>query len=202
MPENKDLDYVYATYSISGEEGNPFATAVVQFHTGRPDGPGMLLEEPAKILLDNQSLTADSAKANGVFYEWRQPADEFAGRHTIRFIDEDKKEHKEEFLFNPVVLAEEVPEYISKKDFILRFEGLPDGQPLRIVMTDTTFEGEGINEVDTVYNNQLDITEYLSGLERGPIMLQLFSEQERKLKDYRGEISITYSLKREFELKD
>jgi hypothetical protein len=87
----------------------------------------------------------------------------------------------------------------------LHFEGLKDKDQLRIVMNDTTFEDEGINTLDTVYNNRLDLRKYLPSLSNGPVTLHLFKEEDRFLQknaSTKGEISITYSLKREFDLKD
>jgi hypothetical protein len=202
MKENKNLDVIYATYVVSGQEESEFVTTVVQLHSGRPDAPGILLKEPSKILLDDKPMPADSASESGVFYELQIPVEKFVGKHTIRFVDENAKEYKEEFVFNPLILAKEVPETISRKNFFLTFQGMSEKQPVRVVMTDTAIDGEGINEVDTIVNNRLDLSKFSSVLANGPIMLQLFSEQERWLKSYRGEISITYALKREFELKD
>jgi hypothetical protein len=202
MKEHKNLDRVYATYVVSGKEGDEFVTAVVQFHSERPDGPGILLNEPSAILLDDQPMAPDSARESGVFYELQVPIEEFEGKHTIRFIDESGREHKEEFSFRPLQLAEEVPEIVNRQDLLLTFKGLPEKHPVRVVMMDTFINGEGVNEVDTIVNNRLDLTKFSGMLTNGPIMLQLFSEQERWLKSYEGEISITYTLKREFELKD
>jgi hypothetical protein len=72
-------------------------------------------------------------------------------------------------------------------------------------MTDTTLDGEGVNEMDTIHNNQLDLRKFLPSITNGPVTLQLFKEEDRlinKEHSERAEISITYSLKREFELKD
>jgi hypothetical protein len=59
--------------------------------------------------------------------------------------------------------------------------------------------------MDTVHNNQLDLRKFLRGISNGPINLHLYKEEEKLLnKDSSGwgELSITYGLKREFELKD
>jgi hypothetical protein len=202
MKEEKDLDRIYATYVVSGAEGDEYVTILVQFHSGRPEGPGILLKEPSTLFLDNQPIVPDSARESGVFYELRVPAEDFEGKHTIHFKDENGRERKEEFIYSSLQLAEEIPETISRQNFFLTFRGLPEKQPARVVMIDTSINGEGVNEVDTIVNNRLDLRKHSSVLTNGPIMLQLFSEQERWLDSYEGEISITYTLKREFELKD
>jgi hypothetical protein len=202
MREEKSLDRVYATYVVSGAEGDEYVTVLVQFHSGRPEGPGILLNEPSTLLLDNKPMVPDSARESGVFYELRVPAKDFEGKHTIHFKEESGREHKEEFVYSPLQLAEEISETVSRQNFFFTFRGLPEKQPVRVVMMDTSINGEGVNEVDTIINNHLDLTRFSSKLTNGPIMLQLFSEQERWLDSYEGEISITYALKREFELKD
>src|SRR5436190_13595974 len=102
MKENKNLDVIYATYIVSGQEESEFVTTVVQLHSGRPDGPGILLKDPSKILLDDKPMPADSARESGVFYELQTPIEEFVGKHIICFIDENEKQYKEEFIFNPL----------------------------------------------------------------------------------------------------
>ena len=69
-------------------------------------------------------------------------------------------------------------------------------------MTDTSLEGDGVNEVDSVVNGQLDLREFLPAVANGPLILHLFKEEDRSLKTQNGKISITYGLKKEFELKD
>ena len=57
--------------------------------------------------------------------------------------------------------------------------------------------------MDTIQNNELDLRRFLPAITNGPLVLQLFKEEERNLsKGQSGKISITYGLKREFELKD
>ena len=88
---------------------------------------------------------------------------------------------------------------------VFEVEGLQDQDIVRVVITDTSFESEGVNEMDTVISQRLDLRKYLPAISNGPVTLYLFKEEERSLKNKpskRGTISITYSLKREFELKD
>src|SRR5215204_6888575 len=91
---------MYANYSNSGEEGKEFVTVFLQFSDG-PEDIASVLKEPAEVFLDNQLLTPDSAKESGAFYEIQIPLDEFAGSHTIRYLDDNQKEYKEEFSFLP-----------------------------------------------------------------------------------------------------
>jgi len=196
---------VYAKYAIWGEEGKEFVNAFFQFQSGGPDGPALILKGSAKVLLDNHLLIADSARETGVFYELQIPVENFEGGHTITFINEDEKQYKQEFFFTPFRLKKKMGDTLNRSEMVVDVEGLKDKALVRVVIADTTFEGEGVNEIDTVLNNKLDLRKFLRDVSNGPINLHLYKEEERLLNEESsgwGEISITYALKREFELKD
>ena len=200
--QEKSSRGIYANYSISGEEGKEFVTVFLQFSHG-PEDFASVLADPAKVFLDDFLLTADSAQESGAFYEVQIPVKDFAGRHVIRYIDEAQKEHREEFSFIPFQVAGQLDEAVSRKDLVLQLQGVKNGDLLRVVMIDTAIGGEGVNEVDTIQNNQLDLKRFLPAVANGPLVLELFKEEDRNLsKGQNGKISITYGLKREFELKD
>ena len=195
---------LYANYSIRGEEEEEFVTAFFQFFDD-PVERALVLREPAKVFLDDNLLSPDSAKETGGFYEIQLPMQDFTGTHSIRFIDAENREHREEFSFTPFRLIKEVNDSLNRKDMVFGVEGLQDQDIVRVVITDTSFESEGVNEMDTVISQRLDLRKYLPAISNGPVTLYLFKEEERSLKNKpskRGTISITYSLKREFELKD
>jgi hypothetical protein len=195
---------LYANYSIRGEEGKEFVTAFFQFFDD-PVERALVLKEPAKIFLDDNLLLPDSAKETGGFYEMQIPIQDFTGTHTIRFIDAENREHREEFSFTPFRLTNQVKDSFNRKDMVFGIEGLEDQDIVRVVITDTSFESEEVNEMDTVINQRLDLRKYLPAISNGPVTVYLFKEEERSLENKpskRGTISITYSLKREFELKD
>jgi len=203
--EKKSKGDIYAKYNIWGEEGKEFVNAFFQFQSGGPDGSALVLNKPAKVLLDNHLLIADSARETGVFYELQIPLKDFDGPHTITFIDADQKEYRQEFSFAPFRLKNEIADTLNRNEMVLDVEGLKDNTLVRVVITDTTVKGDGINEMDTVRNNQLDLRKFLPAVSNGPINLHLYKEEERLLNKESsgwGEISITYGLKREFELKD
>ena len=196
---------IYAKYSIWGEEGKELVNVFFQFQSGGPDGQALSLINPAKVLLDNNFLIADSAREGGVFYELQMPVEDFDGAHTITFIDADKKEYRQEFSFTSFRLKNKIGDTLNRNEMVLNVEGLKENELVRVVITDTSFEGDGVNEMDTVRNNQLDLRKFLRAISNGPINLHLYKEEERLLNNGSsgwGEISITYGLKREFELKD
>jgi hypothetical protein len=197
-------DGLYANYSIRGEEGKEFVTAFFQFFDD-PVERALVLRKPAKVFLDGNLLSPDSAKETGGFYEIQLPIQDFTGAHTIRFIDRENMEHREEFFFTPFRLMKEIKDSLNRKDMMFEVEGLRDQDVVRVVITDTSFESEGVNEMDTIISQRLDLRKHLPAISNGPVTLYLFKEEERSLENKsskRGTISITYSLKREFELKD
>ena len=99
-----------------------------------------------------------------------------------------------------------VADTIQRNDFALELEGLEAKDYIRLLMTDTSFINNGINRVDAVTNGHMMITkDDLETLANGPVQLELIREYERQVKNdtgARGRLLITYSLKREFFLKD
>lgn len=198
---------IYFDYRVWGEEGNDDVTVKLQFRFGGPNGTTLLLEEPSKVELDGELLKADSSSFSGVYYEVQKPVASFAGRHTIIFTDMKKKQYRETFNFQPITLETDIPDTIERSRIVFKFRGLDGPDYIRILMMDTSFTGEGINRLDTVYKDGL-ITirnEEIGGLANGPIQLELIRESDREVKSGTsegGRISIIYTLRREFFLRD
>jgi hypothetical protein len=148
----------------------------------------------------------DSAKVTGAYYEVQRPFTSFPGKHTISFMDLNKKQYIEEFEFIPFTLDPNVPATMSRGDLVFTFKGLDSVDYLNVVLTDTSFGSADINDTDTVKNGRLVISaERLSALINGPINLQFYKEVERPIKSGTkegGKLFISYGLRREFELKD
>jgi hypothetical protein len=199
-------DAIYFDYKIWGEEGAEDVTCKIQYYFGGPDGETLLLEEPSTVQLDNEVLTADSTRLTGAFYELQKPLQEFGGNHTITFTDLHGKQFKEPFRFTPFTLENDFSEGVRRDDLNLQLDGLQPGDLVRVVLVDTAFATEDISEIDTVQNGGLKITKsQLQTLNNGPVTLQLFKEEDRRVKNATkegGRIVITYGLTREFELKD
>lgn len=204
---SKDVnpEAVYFDYEVWAEEGKEDVTINLQYRMGGPNGTTLVLNEPSQVILDKEKLQLDSAKFSGAYYEVQKPLGNFSGNHTIVFTDFNKKEYKEEFEFVPFSLNPDMPEVISRGDLVFHFSGLDPVDYIRVSLTDTSFTSDDINDVDTVRNGRLVITaDRLSTLKNGPINLQFIKEQERLLKNTSaegGKLSITYGLKREFDLK-
>jgi hypothetical protein len=194
---------IYFDYKITGEEGNDKLTVLLQYRVGGEEGDAVSI---GNVTLDGEQMTLDSSKMSGVFYELHKPITEFKGNHTILFTGIDKKEYKEEFDFQPVVLLTLIADTIHRSDLEFEFKGLANNDYLRVLLTDTSFINDGINRVDMVQNGQLVISETdLEALANGPVQIEFIREYERPVRNATregGRLLITYSLKREFFLKD
>lgn len=91
------------------------------------------------------------------FYELHKPIAAFAGKHSISFTDVHGKEYKEEFDFKPIVLLTQMADTAKRDDLIFEFAGLEPEDFVRVLLTDTSYINEGINEVYKVLNGRLAI---------------------------------------------
>ena len=198
---------IYFDYKIWGEEGNNDVTIKLQFRFGGKNGTTLLLEEPSKVELDGETLKADSSSFNGVYYEVQKPVAYFTGKHSIVFTDMNKKQYKETFSFQPIALETEIPDTIQRSRIVFKFKGIDGPDYIRTLMTDTSFIGEGINRLDTVYKDGFIAIsrEEIADLVNGPVQLELIQEADREVKNGTsegGRIVITYSLRREFFIRN
>lgn len=200
--KNMDPDVVFFDYIIRGDEDASYVTLYLQFRIGGPNGYTLTLKDPAKVELDGEIIPVDSAKLTGAYYEIQKPAESFIGKHTITFTDFNKKAHSQEFEYKPFSLENDL-EDVSRRDLVFDLEGLEKEDYLRVSATDTSFTSGDIVEIDTVRNGKLIIpAARLKYLVDGPITLLLSRETQKNIRnEIRGRITVSYGLKREFELK-
>lgn len=196
---------IYFDYKVTANEEDENLTVMLQYRDG-DGGDAFSIKENSKVMLDGETVPEDSTKMTGAFYEMNKPVDGFSGKHSIVFTDLNKKEYKEEFNFNPVVLKTSVPDTILRKELVFEFDGLDSEDYVRVLMTDTSFINDDINRVDKVLDGRLIISKTdLESLANGPIQLEFIREYDRPVRNGTkegGRLQITYSLKREFFLKD
>jgi hypothetical protein len=203
---NKRSDTVYANYTITAAEETENVTCVFQFYNGSSEGPTLVLQPPAAVLFDDVAVPVDSARLSGAYYELQRPLAGFAGQHTITFKNAEGKTYVETFTFQPFRLTNTLDAPVARGDLSLQITGLQAREPLRVLLTDTAFATPDINDIDTVKNGRLVLTQQaLRNVTNGPVILHLYKEEERPLKNppgRGGKLSITYSLSRTFELVD
>ena len=203
--QNSAVENIYFDYQVLAEEGDDNLTVLIRFREGE-EGEAISLSGISSVSLDGEILTADSSKRTGAFYETHKPIANFAGNHTILFKDDEGNEYKEDFLFQPLVLTNYIPDTIKRSDLLFELEGLEPEDYVRVLATDTLFTSKGINRLDTVNNGKLILSlDDLGMLVNGPIQLELIRENENRVKngtEAGGKIAINYKLRREFFLKD
>lgn len=203
-PRHDKPSDIFADYRISGEEGKEGVTCLLQFYEGGPRGASLLLEDPAAIKIDGEVPVADSTLRTGAYYELQKPLATFAGTHTFTLTDEHGQVYEEKVVFEPLVLQTELGQRVTADSLVLQVGGLLPGEKLRVVLVDMDFNTEDINRLQKVEEGQIVLTrEDLRQVAPGPVTLMLYKEAEKKLQNGTaagGQLSITYSLSREFEL--
>jgi len=203
---NVDPEAIYFDYRVWGDEENSDVTVRLQYFIGDGEGTTVLWEHPGKVEFDGEVLPADSSRMNGFYYEARVPLENFAGKHSIVFTDHNEKQYKDEFDFTLISLKRELPAVIKRRELVLELNGLDSGEIVRILITDTSFYSRDIDRADTIRNDSIIITPGdLENLKNGPVYLEIYKDEERPLKEPGkggGRLSLSYGLKRVFELKD
>jgi len=204
--EKSDPNDIYFDYIAWGDEETGTITLKLQFRAGGPNQRAMLLQSPSTVMLDNQLLQPDSTKFMGAYYEFTAPTRDFGGEHSIVFTDNKNHQYKTLFEFPVVRFRSEPDSVIGRRDMVLDLEGLKAEGHIRVLMTDTSFYGRGIEKIDSFDNNPLVITrEDLRDLKNGPVYMELFREEDRELTETMnagGRFYLSYSLNRSLFLKD
>ena len=199
-------DDIYFDYRVWGNEENSDIVVRLQYFLENGDESTVLLQHPSKVEFDGEVLPADSSRRNGYYYEATVPLENFAGKHNIVFTDRNEKQYREEFEFLIISLKTEIPAVVSRKELVLELNGTNPGEIVRVLLTDTAFYSRGIDRIDTIRNDSIIITPRdLENLKNGPVYLEIYKDDEWPLKETTrggGRITLSYGLKRVFELKD
>ena len=203
---SKDVnpDAVFFDYQITGDEEDAMATVLLQYRFGGPHGTTLVLDDPSYVTFDGKKIVVDSSRIAGAYYEVRVPAAQMAGKHTISFSDANGKQYVQEFSFQPLSLATTIPDSLRQTELALQLAGIEDGQAVRMVLTDTSRNGEGIDRTDTVKGGMIRVkAAELASLVPGPIHLELMRDSRVPLRQTTaegGRMTLSYSLRREFTL--
>ncbi len=204
---SKDVnpDAVFFDYQITGDEDDAMATVLLQFRFGGPHGTTLVLDDPSFVSFDGNKIAVDSSRMAGAYYEVRVPVNRMAGQHNILFSNSDGKQYTQDFSFQPLALQATIPDSVQAGNLQLPLSGVEDGGAVRMVLMDTSRNGEGIDRVDTVRNGAILLhAAELAQLTPGPIHLELLRDVRVPLTSTTpegGKMTISYSLRREFVLK-
>lgn len=201
--ETAEPPEIWVQYKVWAEEGDSLVAGMLQFFTDSTMEQTLRLEQPSGIALDGQQLAADSAAMVGAYYEFQAPAQQFAGTHQLKFTDLDKNVFTDNFSFYPFRLDEKFPAVLSVQDHRLELDGIPDGSAVRVVLTDISGDGQGINELVQVNDGSVLLpAAYWQQLAPGPVIVHLSAEEERPLESrLQGQLLVTYGVSRVVELK-
>lgn len=201
-----DPEAIYFDYRVWGNEENSDVTVRLQYFIGDEEGQTVQWEHPAKVEFDGGELVADSSRMNGFYYEARIPLENFSGEHNIVFTDSNGKQYNEGFEFPVISLETEMPAVVKRKELVLELDGIVPGDITRLLLTDTSFYSRGIDRIDTARNDSVVVSPSdLDNLENGPVYMEIHKEDIRPLKmpgKGGGRLSLSYGLKRAFELRD
>lgn len=199
------MDDIFFEYSVNAEEGNDSVSVLLKFKEYDEYGQAISIE-PGKVSLDGINIAADSTPMTGPFYTLNKHIGEFTGKHRIEVVLPDHKKFRDEFSFQPFSVRSPLPDTLKRAKLQLEFNGLNSGEVVRLIITDTSFTGDGIHRLDSIWNNRMLITKNdLSFLEPGPINLELTRESVQKLRNVTGAggiISISYTIRKECWLRD
>jgi hypothetical protein len=199
-------EFIYFDFLAWGDEESGNITVKMQFRAGGPNQEAIVLKAPSQVSFDGKVLQADSNKLTGPYYEVITPASDFSGQHKIVFTDIHNKQYTTAFDFPVITIANNIDSVLARGDLVLELNGLKPNDRVRVILTDTTFYGRGIEKMDTMETNTITITSYeLMNLKNGPVYLELFREEDIDLQETMqsgGRFYLTYGLKREFILKD
>lgn len=200
-----DPDAIYFDYRITGREGDDKLTILLQYRVGDEEGDAIRIPGAGKVELDGQPFQKDSAAISGFFYELHLPTDSFAGPHQVRFTDQQNRTFTEEFLWTEPRLVSGPMDTIGTEDLLFEFSGLDSVDRMRIMVTDTSFINNELNQSFLVRNNKLRIPiQRLHSLSPGPVQVEFILDKGRPLKSGNpggGRFQVYYSLIREYWLK-
>jgi hypothetical protein len=191
---------IFYSLRIWGEEGNDSVSCMFQYHAGSINGPVVFPGEKNRVELDKVPMKPDSANLSGPYYDLRRPLQGFNGRHEIVFSAHGNHFNDIRFEFQTFHAAPDWPLSFKKGKTQLKLENFPKkASVIRLSMVDTSFDSNDFNELITVENGILNITEsMLKELTPGPISVEITREQENLYKN--GKIWMSYTLRKEFEL--
>lgn len=194
-------DTYYLDYQVHATEGNDNLNVLLQFREGNEKGEALKIGSDGLVRLDNEIMKADSSKRGGVYYEAYKEIGGFEGAHEISF-SRNGNTSAEKFNFTPLVLLTAIPDSIRREDLMLEFSGISEGDEIRVILSDTSFAGNGVNITDQsgsarVWLRAID----LANLASGPVQLEIIRETTREMENGTGgRLLITYTIRRQFNL--
>jgi len=189
---------IYRSYNISYTEGNDMIRTVCQFRFAGENGTTLVLNNPAGIRLDGDSLYLDSTVIDGAYYYIEKRIADFEGKHSLTYTDVTGKTYPQSFCFSKITCGE-LPAQTAAADVPVGFSGLKDGSVVHVEVSDTSSATEDIGRNDTIRSNEIVIRgPALAKLKPGPLNIEFYVENNSPLENpaqQGGYISILYHFK-------
>jgi len=169
---------VYTGYRVTYEAGDSIVSILAQFTFVGPNGTTLVLNNPAKIELDGDSIHVDSTTGDGAFYEVKKPVTTFIGNHNLVFTSFNGKQYSQPFTFNAATLATKIPSLITRETLPLSFKGMTDHDSVRLQIMDTSGASNGIDTMLLVTHNAAFVAKaMLQRLHPGRLTIRLDKEE-------------------------
>ena len=169
---------VYTNYRVTYEAGDSIVLIRAQFTFAGPNGTTLVLNTPAKIELDGDSIPVDSTTGGGAFYEAKKPVTTFNGTHTLVFTGFNGTKYSQPFTFNAAILATKIPSLIPREALPLGFNGIRDHDSIHLRITDTSGASNGIDTMLLVTHNTAFVAKaVLQRLHPGRLTIRLDKEE-------------------------
>lgn len=139
--ESKDVsqDKIYQSYSIEQNGNNNEVTITCQFRFAGKNGTTLVLNNPSKIVFDNEALKVDSNSTAGAYYAINKSADGFLGNHSFVFTDVNNKKFENNLVFDNFSLVNEVAGATKNIPLEIHFDAgkLSTGDHVELYTTDS-----------------------------------------------------------------
>ncbi len=169
---------VYTNYHVTYVESDSVVLIRAQFTFAGPNGTTLVLNSPAKIELDGDSIQVDSTTEDGAFYEVKKPVTAFNGSHTLIFTGTNGTKYSQPFTFKAVTLANPIPSQVPKEGMALNFTGLQDNDSIHLRVIDTSGASNSIDTMLLVTRNKALVgNAILQRLHPGRLIFQLGREE-------------------------
>jgi hypothetical protein len=111
-------------------------------------GTTLVLGKNGKVMIDDQVLAVDSSDGSGAYYQARFNTRAFTGKHQWVYTDANGKEYRNNFVFDPLIIAPENGTVSRNAPITLSVSGLNNGMKLDVVADDTS---DATASFDTTY---------------------------------------------------
>lgn len=136
-------DRIYQSYQIEYNENDEKLSATAVFRFAGSNGTTLVLNDPAKIQLDDEIINVDSSKYRGAFYEVAKLPAQWYGDHQWKFTDVNNKSYSNSFSFDafkwnnpPLSASKSKP---LKLNFISSNPGADDYIEITTIDSDSSF---------------------------------------------------------------